>query len=251
MSDDPLAGWIRSSFTAGGITHDTYRRGSGPGVIVIHEIPGITPKVAAFADEVVDAGFTVVMPSLLGVPGKEPTFAYGMQSMAKMCISREFTHWALDSTSPITMWLRALARAVHGEVGGPGVGAIGMCFSGGFALAMMVDEVMVAPVLAQPSLPLPIGKARGADVNLAPDDALVVAQRAADGCQVLGLRFLDDTFVGTRFETLRELLGDAFIAVELPSKNKKDHSVVTEQRDQSAVDRVLDFFREKLLVTSS
>jgi hypothetical protein len=106
-------------------------------------------------------------------------------------------------------------------------------------------------VLAQPSLPLPIGKARGADVNLAPDDALVVAQRAADGCQVLGLRFLNDTFVGTRFETLRALLGDAFIAVELPSNTKKDHSVVTEQRDQSAVDRVLDFFREKLLVTSS
>jgi len=244
---DPLAGWVRSSFTAGGITHDTFRRGSGPGVMVIHEIPGITPKVAQFADDVVDAGFTVVMPSLVGVPGKEIDVRYGMQSMAKVCISREFTHWALDSTSPVTAWLRALARAVHGELGGPGVGAVGMCFSGGFALAMMVDEVMVAPVLAQPSLPFAVGKKRSGDLNLAPDDALVVAQRAADGCQVLGLRFADDKLVGTRFTALRELLGDAFIAVELPSNAKKDHSVLTEQRDDAAVALVIEFLREKLM----
>jgi dienelactone hydrolase len=242
-----LAGWVRSSFTAGGITHDTFRRGCGPGVIVIHEIPGITPKVTQFADEVVAAGFTVVMPSLVGTPGKEPNAAYGAQSLAKVCVSREFTHWALDSTSPVTAWLRALARAVHSELGGRGVGAVGMCFSGGFALAMMVDEVMVAPVLAQPSLPFAIGASRGRDLNLAADDALVVAQRAADGCQVLGLRFVDDKLVGTRFTALRDLLGDAFIAVELPSKTKKDHSVLTEQRDDDAVARVLEFLREKLL----
>jgi dienelactone hydrolase len=215
-------------------------------VIVVHEIPGITPKVAQFGDEVAAAGFTVVMPSLVGTPGKEPNAAYGARSMATVCVSREFTHWAVDSTSPVTAWLRALARAVHGEVGGPGVGAVGMCFSGGFALAMMVDEVMVAPVLAQPSLPFAIGRERGADVNLAPDDALVVAQRATDGCQVLGLRFRDDKLVGTRFATLRDLLGDAFIAVELPSTSKKDHSTLTEQRDDGAVARVIAFLREKL-----
>jgi dienelactone hydrolase len=244
---DVLAGWARASFTAGGITHDTFRRGAGPGVIVVHEIPGITPKVAHFGNEVADAGFTVVMPSLVGTPGKEPNAVYGARSMATVCVSREFTHWALDATSPVTAWLRALARAVHGDVGGPGVGAVGMCFSGGFALAMMVDEVMVAPVLAQPSLPFAIGRERGADVNLAPDDALVVAQRAADGCQVLGLRFRDDKLVGSRFDTLRDLLGGAFIAVELPSNSKKDHSVLTEQRDDAAVARVIAFLREKLL----
>ena len=243
---DPLAGWERSSFAAGGITHDTYRRGTGPGVVVVHEIPGITPRVAQFANDVVDAGFTVVMPSLVGTAGKEPKGIYLAQSMAKVCVSREFAHWALETTSPVTAWLRALTRAVHGEVGGRGVGAVGMCFSGGFALAMMVDEVMVAPVLAQPSLPFSVGKRRGADINLAPDDALAVAQRAADGCQVLGLRFLDDKLVGTRFSTLRDLLGDAFLAVELPSNAKKDHSVLTEQRDDVAVARVIEFLREKL-----
>ena len=122
-----------------------------------------------------------------------------------------------------------------------------MCFSGGFALGMMVDDTMVAPVLSQPSMPFAIGgAARKADLNLSPDDRLVIAERAAAGCQVLGLRFTGDALVGTRFDSLRELLGDAFIAVELPSSTKRDHSVLTEQRDEPSVQRVLDFLREKL-----
>jgi len=248
MNDtEVLQGWTKGSFTAAGYTRDTYRRGSGPGVIVVHEIPGITPKVTAFANDVVDAGFTVVMPSLVGAPGKEVSGGYTAASLAKVCISKEFTRWALNQTSPIIGWLRALARSLHLEVGGPGVGAIGMCFSGGFALGMMVDDVMVAPVLSQPSLPFAVGSgARSGDLNLSPDDRLVIAQRAADGCQVLGLRFTGDKLVGTRFESLRELLGDAFIAVELPSSSQKDHSVLTEQRDEPSVVKVIDFLREKL-----
>jgi dienelactone hydrolase len=247
MSDnDVLAGWARSDFSAADITHDTYRKGSGPGVVVIHEIPGITPKVAAFANEVVERGFTVVMPDLVGTPGKAVGQGYLATSAAKVCIAREFTTMALNQTSPVISWLRALARRLHGEVGGPGVGAVGMCFSGGFALGMMVDEIMLAPVLAQPSLPFSIGKSRGADLNLSPDDEAAVIQRAADGCQVLGLRFTGDKLVGTRFATLRDKLGDAFIAIELPSTAKSDHSVLTEQRDDASVERVLDFFVEKL-----
>jgi dienelactone hydrolase len=246
-ADVVLAGWERGSFTAAGLTRDTYRRGTGPAVIIVHEIPGITPKVTQFANDVVDAGFTVVMPSLVGTPGKAPSGGYLAQSMLKVCVAREFTHWALDQTSPVIGYLRALARSLHLEVGGPGVGAIGMCFSGGFALAMMVDDTVVAPVLSQPSLPFPVGAKRGADLNLSPDDRLVVAQRAADGCQVLGLRFTGDRAVGTRFDSLRELLGDAFIAVELPSSKPSDHSVLTEQRDEPSVTQVLDFLRAKLL----
>jgi len=246
----PLDGWTAGSFTAAGITRTTFRRGEGPGVIVIHEIPGITPKVAAFADEVVDTGFTVVLPSLVGTPGREISAGYGAASMVKLCVAREFTNWAIGRTSPIIGWLRALARSLHLEAGGPGVGAVGMCFSGGFALGMMVDDIMVAPVLAQPSLPFAVGSAaRKADLNLSPDDRLAVAQRAADGCEVLGLRFTGDALVGTRFDSLRELLGDAFIAVELPSAHKRDHSVLTEHRDAASVDRVIAFLRAKLLPT--
>lgn len=249
-----LAGWERSSFTAAGFTRDVFRRGTGPGVIIVHEIPGITPKVTAFANEVVEAGFTVVMPSLVGTPGKEMSNAYALASMAKVCVAREFSNMALQQTSPIIAFLRALARNLHNELGGPGVGALGMCFSGGFALGMMLDDFLIAPVLSQPSMPfvLGVGKkkaARAADLNLSPDDALAVARRAAEGCQVLGLRFTGDPLVGTRFDTLRELLGDAFLAVELPSSSKRDHSVLTEQRDEPSVQRVLQFFRDKLLPT--
>jgi dienelactone hydrolase len=243
-----LDGWAPSAFTADGRTREVYRRGTGPGVIVIHEVPGITPKVAAFANDVVEAGFTVVMPSLVGTPGKAFSMPYVVASMAKVCIAAEFTNWALQQTSPIIAWLRALAADLHASAGGPGVGAIGMCFSGGFALGMMVDEVMVAPVLSQPSLPFAVGKAaRHGDLNLSPADAERVAARAAAGCEVLGLRFDQDKLVGTRFESLRALLGDAFIAVELPSTSKRDHSVLTEQRDDASVQRVIEFLRAKLI----
>ncbi len=242
-----LEGWVKSSFTAARFTRDTYRKGAGPVVIVVHEIPGITPAVERFANEVVDRGFTVVMPDLVGTPGREVSGGYIASSMFKVCISKEFTNMALNKTSPIISWLRALARSLYNEVGGKGVGAVGMCFSGGFALGMMVDDIMVAPVLSQPSMPFALNKARGADLNLSPDDAAVVAQRAADGCQVLGLRFTKDKAVGDRFTSLRELLGDAFVAIELPSTKPSDHSVLTEQRDEASVQRVLDFFAEKLL----
>ncbi len=241
-----LEGWKKSSFSSASLTRDTYRKGTGPVVIVVHEIPGITPAVERFANDVVNAGFTVVMPDLVGTPGQAVSGKYIASSMLKICVAKEFTTLALQKTSPIISWLRALAGSLHKEIGGKGVGAIGMCFSGGFALGMMVDDIMIAPVLSQPSLPFVVGKARGADLNLSPDDVAVITQRAADGCQVLGLRFTQDKVVGDRFGTLKKLLGDAFIAIEIPSQSPKDHSVLTEQRDEASVQRVLAFFTEKL-----
>ena len=241
-----LDGWEHSEFTAAGITHGVFRRGSGPLVIVIHEIPGITPKVRRFAEEVVDRGFTVAMPILIGTPDRPATRGYLASTFAKVCVSSEFTTWAVGRTSPIIGWLRALGRSLHAEVGGSGIGAVGMCFSGGFALGMMVDELMQAPVLSQPSLPIAVGADRAGDLNLSPDDLEAVVQRAANGCEVLGLRFTGDRMVGTRFATLRRLLGDAFIAVELPSSASSDHSVLTEQRDDVSVGKVLEFLERRL-----
>ena len=245
-SSSDLSAWSLGSLTAAGITHNTYRRGSGPGIIVVHEIPGITPAVLRFANELVDAGFTVVMPDLVGTAGRAPSGPYLATSLTKVCISREFITMATGQTSPIIAWLRALGRQLHGEIGGPGIGALGMCFSGGFALGMMVDDHVIAPVLSQPSLPFTVGSRRAADLNLSPDDQEIVVRRAHEGCEVLGLRYVDDRLVGTRFETLRRLLGDAFIAVELPSSKKSDHSVLTEHRHEPSVQKVLAFFAEKL-----
>ena len=242
-----LDGWSVSQFTAAGITRDVYRKGSGPLVVVVHEVPGITPKVIGFAEEVVAQGFSVSMPSLVGTPGREPSNGYATASLLKVCVAREFTSLAVGRTSPVIAFLRALAKNDHAQAGGRGVGAVGMCFSGGFALGMMLDDIMVAPVLSQPSLPFPLGTRRARDLNLSPDDAEIVARRAAAGCQVLGLRYDGDRLVGDRFSALRDLLGDAFVAVELPSSKPSDHSVLTEQRHEESVQQVLAFFREKLL----
>ena len=242
-----LDSWTQSSFAADGVTHPTYRKGAGPGVLVIHEIPGITPDVIAFADEVVAAGFTVVLPHLFGTPERPMSWGYVGQVFPKVCVSKEFTTMATGRTSPVAVWLRALARSLHDELGGPGVGALGMCFTGGFALAMMVDTSVVAPVLAQPSLPFPVGKKRAADLNLSPADLADVRARAAGGCQVHGLRYRDDVADGTRFDTLTEEIGDAFIRVEFDGKG---HATLTEHRQQEGVDRVLAFFDEKLHTAS-
>jgi dienelactone hydrolase len=240
-----MDGWEPGEHTASGVTHPVYRKGAGPGVIVISEIPGITEDVLRFAEEVVAQGLTVVLPHLFGtVPSPDSPMA-AMSSLRQACVNREFNKLKLRQTSPIADWLRSLARALHAELGGPGVGALGMCFTGGFALAMMVDDSVAAPVVAQPSLPFAIGKARAADLNLSPADLAKVKQRAADGCQVLGLRYASDLAVGTRFETLSHEIGDAFIRVEFPGRK---HSTLTAHRQDEAVERVLAFFREKLLV---
>jgi dienelactone hydrolase len=238
-----LDSWTQGEHTAGGVTHPTYRKGTGPGVVVIHEIPGLTPEVIGYAEELVAAGYTVVLPHLFGTPEAPMSVGAIAKVLPRLCVSKEFTTMATGQTSPIAVWLRDLARTLHDELGGPGVGALGMCFTGGFALAMMVDPSVAAPVLAQPSLPFPVGKARAADLNLSPADLTAVKQRAAAGCEVLGLRYRGDSAVGTRFDTLTRELGDAFLRVDLEGKG---HSTLTEHRSQEAVDRVLSFFSAKL-----
>ena len=259
---DALSDFTRTAATYDGVTKTVFRAGSGPGVVVMTEIPGITPAVADFARRLVAAGFTVAMPSLFGTPGKDRSAAYIASSMTRACVSREFTCLATGRSSPVVGWLRRLAADLHGECGGPGVGAIGMCLTGGFALAMLVEPAVVAPVLSQPSLPLPFGARRQADLGVSEDELAVIRERVADEpCPVLGLRFTDDPVVrAARFDRLRTELGDGFIAVEIDSsKGNADeiprtaHSVVTEDLvdvdghpTRDALDRVLGFFDERL-----
>src|SRR5690606_5337841 len=124
----------------------------------------------------------------------------------------------------------ALARHEHEVHGGPGVGVVGMCFTGNFALAMMVDPAVVAPVLAQPSLPFTLTRAHKRDVNLSPDDLAAVKARVADepGLCVLGVRFSDDFMApADRFATLRRELGEAFVGVEIDSSKGNVHGIRT------------------------
>lgn len=238
-----LDGWLRGSHSGDGRTHPTWRRGSGPGVVLIHEMPGMTPEVIGFANEVVESGFTVVMPQLFGTPEAPRTLTETIRTAARVCVSSEFTKLAIGVTTPVAGWLRSLAGELHAELGGPGVGALGMCFTGGFALAMMVDESVAAPVVSQPSTPFPVDARRRADLNLSPADTAKVVDRVRGGCPVLGLRYAGDPATGTRFDTLTELLGDGFLRVEFDGKG---HSVLTNDRQDEGVRRVLEFFGERL-----
>jgi dienelactone hydrolase len=256
-----LDGFSMSPMTFDDKTRDVYRRGSGPGVIVMHEIPGITPEVARFASIVADAGFTVFLPHLFGTPGRKMTPLYAAGEMARACINHEFRVFAANETSPIISWLRALCAAVHAELGGRGVGAIGMCLTGNFALALMVDEWMMAPVLSQPSLPAGLSRSSQRGLHLSAGDLAVVKRRASEGVPLLGMRFTNDPLCRKpRFDRLREELGDRFEAIEIDSAPgnaaripRSAHSVVTADLvDEAghptrvALDRVLSFFAERL-----
>src|SRR6185436_9331948 len=144
---DPLDDFDRRALTFLGRTKDVFVAGHGPAVIVMSEMPGIYPLVARFARWVRDAGFTVWMPHLFGVDGKPVSLGYGLSSMIRGCISREFRAFAANASSPVIDWLRALAAHAHPLCGGKGVGAIGMCFTGNFALSLMLEPAVVAPVL--------------------------------------------------------------------------------------------------------
>lgn len=257
-----LSDYDRTEFVHEGRSKPVYRRGKGPAVIVIHEVPGITPQVIRFADWVVDAGFRVYMPELLGQAGRAMSPAYMAASLAKVCISREFAVLAAHRSSPVTDWLRALVRHAHAEAGGRGVGAIGMCVSGNFALSMMLEPALMAPVLSQPSLPLGLTPALKAALHVSPEEWQCVKQRCANGDKVLGLRFQGDPMSPPeRFETLRRELGEAFEGIELDPRNARrdasspvPHSVVTThlidragEPTKLAAERVIAFFRERLL----
>ena len=255
-----LPGFTTRSFTHDGKTKPVYWRGQGPGVVIMHEIPGITPSLLRFAEWVADAGFTAVAPQLFGEPGRPNSNGYIAKSIAQVCISHEFSVLAAHKSSPVTDWLRALCRSVHSELGGKGVGAVGMCVTGNFALSLMMEPCMLAPVLSQPFLPFAIGKTRCAALHVSPQELANVKRRVAQGDKVLGLRFSGDfTSPAARFETLRRELGDGFEGIEIDSKfgnpdgNPLAHSVLTTDLvDEAghptrvALDRVIGFFRERL-----
>jgi dienelactone hydrolase len=260
--DEALAGYERFAFDDGRWTREVYRRGAGPAVIVIHEMPGLHPLVVRFADRVAAAGMTVFLPVLFGVPGRPAAHPAGALTMlGGMCVRFEFNAWRSGKSSPIVDWLRALARKAHAECGGKGVGAVGMCFTGGFALAMVTEPAVVAPVLSQPSMPLPIGPgkaARAGGIDASPAEIACARRRhAEEGLTVLGLRFRGDPFVpDARFETLRRELGEAFEAIELDPKDAAPgpmahpHSVLTVNLAETgptkaAEQRVIAFFKER------
>jgi dienelactone hydrolase len=259
MSDykEALSDFERFAFTAGAYTRQVYRKGSGPGVIIIHELPGLNPLVLDFARTVSSAGMTTFCPSLFGHPGKPYGKTYlRLETAMTICLRREFTVWSANRSSPIVDWLRALARRVHEECGGRGVGAVGMCFTGGFALAMMTEPAVTAPVMSQPSLPLGRGRNR-ASVDASPAEIACVRRRLAEeGLSIIGLRFKGDPLVpDARFERCAREFGDKFERWDIDPSEAKSHPAMkrphavlslnlnTDGATKAAQERVIEFFR--------
>ena len=232
---DSLSDFERRTVALEAASKVVYVAGKGPVVIVMAEMPGISPEVARFARWVRDAGFTVYMPSLFGCDGAVPAVDAGTRVFKQACVSAEFRALGGGRSSPVTRWLMALARTAHGECGGPGVGAIGMCFTGNFALTMMLEPVMLAPVLCQPSLPLD----NPAGLEIADEELLQVRRRLErDDLTVRAYRFAGDSFCrAERFAAYAAALGDRFEARVLP--------------DEAANPDVAPFFAERVRVPHS
>lgn len=266
-TDKRLDSWQQFRFEDGEFAFPVYKQlppgvDNPPAIVVMHEVPGIYPAVIDFAERLLQAGYCVYMPSLLGEPGKDFSLPYVASSIARACISREFQVLALKQASPITNALRALCRLAHTECGGVGVGAIGMCLTGNFALSLMVDESVMAPVLSQPSLPFGVSKQHKRDLHVDDEQLQCIKARVAQGpVRVLGLRFTHDFMSPPeRFERLREELGEGFEGIEIDSGPgnperipRMAHSVVTKDLvdvdghpTQAALQRLLDFFDKQL-----
>jgi dienelactone hydrolase len=263
--DDALTDFEKRSIELNAIGRNVYIAGSGPAVIVMHEMPGISPHVARFARWIRDAGFTVFMPSLFGRDGAIGTAEEGGAVFRGACVSAEFRILAGQGSSPVTAWLRALARLARQECGGPGVGAVGMCFTGNFALSMMLEPSVIAPVLSQPVLPVDDPAA----IESPRDETDAVRARLEkEDLTVLGYRFEGDAFCrAERFAAYSNALGDRFIGRVLPDEAANDdvppffrkhvptpHSVLTAHlRDGEgeptvvARDEIIGFFKLRLL----
>ncbi len=213
-TDDPLDDFAKEEITFEGATKRVYRSGSGPAVIVMAEMPGISPHVARFARWVREAGFTVYMPSLFGRDGVIESAEEGLKVFRRACVSAEFRALGGNASSPVSTWLRALARVAHAACGGPGVGAVGMCFTGNFALGMMLEPSVRAPVLCQPALPF---DAPGG-LEIAEDElGTIRARLERDDLTVEAYRFAGDRFcTAERFAAYAAALGDRFVPHVLP-----------------------------------
>ena len=254
---DALTDFERRPLSFLGKEKDVFVAGEGAPVIVMSEIPGITPEVARFARWVREAGFRIWMPNLFGEPGRPVSGGYILQSVARACISREFYVLGTNRTSPVVDWLRALAAHASAESGGKSVGAIGMCLTGNFALTMMLEPSMKAPVLSQPSLPVSSDEG----MHISRKDVAKVRERLErEDLTVLAYRFAGDPrCTAARFAAFEEALGDRFdgrvIADEHANPNapNPNHSVVTlnlideaGQPTRQAVEDIIAFFKQRL-----
>lgn len=216
---DSLEDFRRSNWTFGGRSFDLYTGAAGgPSVLLLHELPNLTPEVAGLARELQREGFQITMPSLIGDAGEPSNL--GLKSLAAICVRSEFNALFSSETPPVVTWIRGLLGELA-KAGKP-VGVVGLCFSGGFALASAIEPSVAAVVSCQPALPLAIGS----KIDISAADRRALRGRLDSGALAgLVYRFQDDHISPCqRLGGLQSALGDQLLGRCLPGN---DHSVIT------------------------
>ena len=249
----PIDNYRKSVFSAQladghSTTHDVYERGSGAPVVLIQELPGIGVETLQLADELVNAGFCVVMPHLFGPIGKT---SVGANLVRVFCMRREFHLFQANRASPIVDWLKALCREVKSAHSSKGVGVIGMCLTGNFAISLMADDSVLAAVASQPAMPL--GKMSA--LHMSEPDLAAVKQGIDASAPMKAFRFQDDPMCSaTKFASIDTKLNtDECTRVELHTLPGKGHSVLTldfvdeaGHPTRNALDDILGYFHRQL-----
>ncbi len=258
-----LTDYDARSYTLEGKTRKVFVRGSGPAVIVMHELPGMTPECLALGDRLASRGFSVYLPLFFGAAGQKSSDLRNLGYFIRFCISREWNALALGVTSPVANWVRALARQAHQECGGKGIGAIGMCLTGSFVIPLLLDPVVLAPVSLQPARPFPLTRSRRRDLGVSPNDLACARERLEqDHLTILGWRFTNDgKCPREKFEEMSRCFGETFKWNEIDSSegnphkiDPKAHSVLTadycdaeDHPTRKAFERVVELFTQRLL----
>jgi dienelactone hydrolase len=245
-----------NEFSSNGISHRVYRKGAGPDVLLMHELPGMTPQFITLARTVADAGFTVHLPLFFGEPGEDHSVLF----FVRLCISREFRLFARRGGSPIVDWLRAYGREISSKSGGKEIGVVGLCLTGNFAIALLADDFTLAPVAAEPSLPFAITAAGRASMAVTDEDLARAQARNKAGVRLMCLRFSNDRISPReRFAAIEAAFAANFEGIVIPSPDARwgipanAHSVLTENFSDAdghpmrlARDRVIAFLKERL-----
>jgi dienelactone hydrolase len=246
-----------ADFAAGKISHQVFTKGAGPSILLMHELPGMTVECIRLARTLVDAGFRVHMPLLFGDPGDDHTILF----TAKICMGREINLFLNSGDSPLLKWLRSYGRQIYAQNGNKGIGVIGLCLTGNFAISMLADEQVLASVSSEPALPFGLTSTSRSDIGVSEADLTGVMARNTESAPLMCLRFSNDQLSPrARFEAIQDKFSANLLGIEIDSSPgnshgipRNAHSVLTKDFcDQAghptreALDGVIRFLKERL-----
>ena len=220
------------------VSHRVYYRGEGPPIVIMQELPGIGPQTLRLALGLIDEGYSTYLPHLFGPLGKV-SFAGNIRRI--FCLRREYHLFAANKASPIVDWMRALCREVKQRSGARGVGTIGMCLTGGFALTLMADDAVLAGVASQPSLPVFKNRA----LHMSQDEVAAARKGMETKGPAMAMRYAGDPICrAAKLDALKEAFGDNLITHTFEGRG---HSLLTLDWNDKAFDTVKAYFRDSAL----